>query len=141
MFVRTGIFPPPPSRRVTLRKRDGNVPKLGLGTSRKHEGKPGYVNLSNVADYEKLPEFLGKEVIVFGSIGNTMLDKSPLIIRIPVRKNMNFDLVIKERDIALLSEIDLDILKEYYIYAKGKVEMYDGRYQIVLKNKEQIWMD
>lgn len=112
-----------------------------MGTSRKYEGKPGYVNLSNVADYEKLPEFLGKEVIVFGSIGNTMLDKSPLIIRIPVRKNMNFDLVIKERDIALLSEIDLDILKEYYIYAKGKVEMYDGRYQIVLKNKEQIWMD
>jgi endonuclease YncB( thermonuclease family) len=107
----------------------------------KYQGKPGYVNLSNIADYEKLPEYLGKEVIVFGSIGNTMLDKSPLILRIPVRKDMNFDLVIKQQDIALLNQIDLDFLKEYYIYSKGKIEMYDGRYQIVLKNKEQIWME
>ena len=31
--------------------------------------------------------------------------------------------------------------KEYYIYAKGVIEMYDGRYQIVLQDKDQIWTE
>jgi endonuclease YncB( thermonuclease family) len=108
---------------------------------KKFSGTNGYINLSSPTDFEKLANYLGKEVTVFGGIGKVMTDKFPYLLRIPITKGVDFDLVIKEKDKQLLSEIDIDTMKEFYIYAKGVVEMYDGRYQIVLQDKEQIWMD
>ncbi len=103
-------------------------------------GKDGYFNLSDIEDYNRLENFVGQEVTVFGGIGNVMTDKSPYLLRIPVRKGINFDLVIFPQDKALLDEMNIDILKEYYIFAKGKLEKYKDNYQIVLTDKQQVWM-
>lgn len=104
-------------------------------------GKEGYINLSSPADFEKLPNYLGKEVTIFGGIGKVMTDRFPYLLRIPITKGVDFDLVIKESDKEILNELDIDTMKEYYIYAKGVIEMYEGRYQIVMQNKNQMWID
>ncbi|MBX7042923.1 MAG: thermonuclease family protein [Ignavibacteria bacterium] len=109
--------------------------------SENHKGREGYFDLNSTEDYEKLSSFVGKEIVVFGGIGNVMTDRFPYIFRIPVRKDMNFDLVVKQSDSNVLDQIDIDYVKEYYTYAKGTLETYDGRYQIVIRDKGQIWME
>ncbi len=109
--------------------------------SENHKGKDGYFDLNSTEDYEKLSAFVGKEIVVFGGIGNVMTDRFPYIFRIPIRKDMNFDLVVKQSDSGVMDQIDIDYLKEYYIYAKGILDTYDGRYQILIRDKDQIWME
>ncbi len=106
-----------------------------------HKGKEGYFDLNSTEDYEKLSAFVGKEIVVFGGISNVMTDKFPYIFRIPIRKEMNFDLVVKQSDSNVMDQIDMDYLKEYYIYSKGILDTYDGRYQILIRDKDQIWME
>lgn len=107
----------------------------------KYSGSENYFDLSSISDYERLASFVGKEVIVFGGIGNVMLDKFPFILRIPVRKGTDFDLVIKSENSDLVNSMDIDYLKEFYIYAKGEITQFDGRYQIILRDPSQVWME
>ena len=78
---------------------------------------------------------------MFGGISNIMTKKFPYLLRIPHSKKENFDIVVYEENVGLLNEINIEDKKEYYIFAKGILESYKDGYQIVLKNKDQIWME
>lgn len=130
-------YPDYDERLVWWNKRAGQLDAF----EKNHKGNDGYFNLSEISEYERLGDYLGREVTVFGGIGNIMSDRTPYILRIPVRKDVNFDIVIKKEDSELLNEIDIDTIKEYYVYVTGVVDTYDGRYQIILKNKDQIRME
>ena len=54
---------------------------------------------------------------------------------------LNFDIVIFEDDANLLPELKLDEKKDYYIYVKGKLTEYKGKFQIILSNVNQLWME
>ena len=41
----------------------------------------------------------------------------------------------------MLADLDMDTKKEYSTYIKGKLEKYNDKYQIVLRNKEDLWVE
>ena len=100
-----------------------------------------YINLYNDDAYSILAGFENEDVVVFGSISNVLTKKLPYLIRIPYANRKNFDVVIFEENANLVNEIDIDELKEYNVYVRGTLTLYKDGYQIVLKNKDQIWMD
>lgn len=107
----------------------------------KYSGNELYFNLANDKDYERLGNYIGQEVTVFGSISDILTKKFPYLMRIPHTKNETFEIVIHEENAGLLTELDMDSKKEYSVYVKGKLEKYKDNYQIVLKNKDDLWME
>jgi len=107
----------------------------------KYSSSENYFNLSSDKDFARLANYVGQEITVFGSIGDVMTKKFPYIIRIPYTKEDKFELIVHEENSGLLREIDIDTKKEYYVFVKGIMENFNGTYQIVLRNKEQLWME
>lgn len=103
-----------------------------------YAGKENYFNLSNDKDFARLEDYVGQDITVFGGISDVLTQKFPYILRIPHNKEEVFELVIHEENVNLLEEMDIETKKEYYIYAKGKLEKYKDRYQIVLRGKDQV---
>ena len=108
---------------------------------KKFANTENYFNISNDGEYDRLFKYIGKEVVVFGTISEIMKQKFPILLRFSVRKNVNFDAVIYEENESLLNDLNLDEMKEYYIYIKGKLTEYNGRLQIVLNEKSQLWLE
>jgi len=107
----------------------------------KYSTNENYFNLGNDRDFKRLADYVGKEIVVFGSIGDILTKKFPYLLRIPHDKSEAFEIVVFEEKLNLLNELDMDTKKEYYIYMKGKLEVYKGDYQMVLRDKEQLWME
>ncbi len=107
----------------------------------KHSADENYFNLASDNDYKRLSDYVGKEITVFGNIGNVMTKKLPYLLRIPHTKDDNFDIVVYEENSDFLKELDIDTKQFYYTYTKGVLETYDGNYRIVLRNKDQFWME
>ncbi len=107
----------------------------------KYSGNENYFNLASDKDYKRLSDYVGKEITVLGNIGQILSDKEPILLRIPHTKTENFNLVIYPENAGLMQAMDIDNIKEYYIYIKGVLEVYKGGYQIVLKDKDQVWME
>lgn len=107
----------------------------------KYSGNENYFNLASDKDYARLKDYVGKEIVVFGNIGNVLTKKTPYLLRIPHTKDENFDIVVYEENSDLLKEIDIDTKQYYYTFTKGILETYEGKYQIILRNKGQFWME
>lgn len=107
----------------------------------KYSGNEMYFNLSEDNDFRRLADNEGKEIIVFGSIGDMLTKKFPYLLRIPHNKEESFNIVVYEEDIKVMDEANIETVRDYYIYLKGTLEKYNGQYQIVLRNKDQIWME
>ncbi len=106
-----------------------------------HSSDESYFNLSVSKDFDRLEESVGKEIIIFGGISDILTKKFPYLMRIPVSKEKVFEIVVHEEDSVLLQDLNMDLLKEYYIYMKGVLEKYNGKYQMTLKSKDQIWRE
>ena len=107
----------------------------------KYSADENYFNLSSEKDFNRLSDYQGKEIVVFGSIGDILTKKFPYLIRIPHDKIQSFEIVVTEENQNLMNETDIDTLREYYVYVKGKLEVFNGNYQIKLINKDQIRME
>lgn len=102
---------------------------------------PKYFNLLDASEYDRLGSNIGETVTVFGSISEMLTGRFPYILRIPITRQNSFELVIFEKNKSIFEEVDFDTLRQYNIYVKGKLTEYRGKLQIVLNNKDQIWMD
>ncbi|MEO6695823.1 MAG: thermonuclease family protein [Ignavibacteria bacterium] len=107
----------------------------------KYFSNDNFLNLGNDRDFKRLTDYVGKEITVFGSIGDILTKKLPYILRIPHDKNEAFEIVVFEENLNILNELDLETKREYYIYMRGKLEFYKGNYQMVLKDRDQLWME
>ncbi|HAY34536.1 MAG TPA: hypothetical protein DCY06_10410 [Bacteroidetes bacterium] len=108
---------------------------------KKYSDNENYFNLSDESDFKRLSENVGNEIIVFGNISDVLTKKFPYLLRIPRTKEDTFELVIFEDNANLLNEMEIDNKKEYYTYIKGTLGVYKGKYQIELKDKDQIWIE
>lgn len=107
----------------------------------KYSGNELYFNLASDKDYARLENYLGQEITVFGNISDILTKKYPYLMRIPHTKNETFEIVIHEENAGMLADLDMDTKKEYSTYIKGKLEKYNDKYQIVLRNKEDLWVE
>jgi len=107
----------------------------------KYSDKENYFNISDNVDFSLLEENLGNEITVFGSISDILDKKFPYLLRMPHTKEQTFELVIFEENKSLIDELNFEDLKNYYIYASGKLGKYKDKYQIVLNDKSQIRME
>ncbi len=107
----------------------------------KYSGNEYYFNLGNDKDFARLGNYIGQEITVFGSISDILTKKYPYLLRIPHTKEEVFEIVIYEENAGLLTELDMETKKEYYVYTKGILETYKDKYQIVLKDKGSLWME
>ena len=107
----------------------------------KYSGNENYFNLGNDKDFARLGNYVGQEITVFGSIGEVLTKKFPYILRIPHTKDEVFSVIIYEENAGLLTDLDIDTKKEYYVFIKGTLETYKDGFQIVLRDKENLWME
>ena len=133
----TKCYPDYPERLKWWNKRAEQIENY----EQKYASIDNYFDLMNNGEYERLENYLGKEVTVFGNISEVSDKKTPYLIRIGIRIGLNFDIVLFEENAELLPLLKMDEKKDYYIYAKGKLTEYRGKYQIVLNNVEQLWME
>jgi len=100
-----------------------------------------YVNFLSDDGFDRLKDYVNAEVIIFASIGDVFDNKFPYLVRFSHSRNNSVDLVVFEDKADEFSEIKLDDFRSYYVYVKGKLELYKGRYKITFKNKSQLWME
>lgn len=100
-----------------------------------------YFNLLNDNEYNRLSSHLNNEVIVFGTISEVFTNKFPYLIRMPHTKSQYLDVVVYEEYKSVFESLDIETLKEYYVYVKGILKSHSGKLYIELTTKEQIWMD
>lgn len=105
-----------------------------------YSGNPNYFNLLNEGEYKRLENYLGEEIVIFGSISEILTNKLPYLLKFTVTQALSFDVVLFEDYIYLINELNLEEKKEYYTYIRGKLEIFKGNYQIILKSSEQVWM-
>jgi len=107
----------------------------------KYQNRENYFNLLNDEDFKKLDDNLGKEVIIFGTIGEIFKTKFPYLVRYSHSRTKGVDLVVFEDKEEQFNQINFDEYKEYYSYVKGKLVKKYGKYRIVFKYKNQVWME
>jgi endonuclease YncB( thermonuclease family) len=100
-----------------------------------------YFNLLNDNEYKRLSTKVGNEVVVFGTISDVFTNKFPYLIRMPHTKSQHLDIVVYEEYKKVFENLDIDTMKEYYVYIKGVLKSNSGRLFIELTNIDQIWME
>jgi endonuclease YncB( thermonuclease family) len=134
---KTKCYPDYPDRLKWWNKR---AEQIGNFES-KYQSKENYFNLLNDDDYKRLNDNVNSEVVIFGSIGEIFKNKYPYLVRFSHSRTQGVDLVVFEDKADIFNQINFDEYKEYYTYLKGKLEKKYGKYRIVFKNKEQVWME
>lgn len=100
-----------------------------------------YFNLLNDNEYTRLSAHLGDEVVVFGTISDVFTNKFPYLIRMPHTKVQHLDIFVYEEYKSVFEKLDIETLKEYYVYVRGIVKSHSGKLYMELKSKDQIWME
>lgn len=96
-------------------------------------------NLMNDGEYDRLKNYVDNEVLVFVNITEILTDKNPSIIRINIKRGVDFDVVFFDDYKKILDEYDTEMLKEFFLFVTGKLTIYRDRYQIIIENPNQIW--
>jgi endonuclease YncB( thermonuclease family) len=105
-----------------------------------YDGQPDAVALGGEADWERLKTLEGQEITVFGSLGDSRLDKgAPYIMYMPQNKTEKFGIVATER--ATLDALGLDKYEGEYFYVRGKVSLYRGTPQFQVADIVRVWQE
>lgn len=107
----------------------------------KYESDKRYFNLMNDGEYDRLNNYLGKEVIIFANISEVKKSENLTLLTINIKKGVDFDLVVFKDNKDILDKFNIDVNKEYSIYARGTLKEYKGRYEIILNDISQLWIE
>ncbi len=104
----------------------------------KYVNDKNVINLLNSDAEINLSNNVGREVTVFGNIGEVFTDRFPYLLRTSISKAVSFDIIVEEEDLPVYKSIDIKRMDSYYFYCTGKLENKDSRFKMKLKNKDQI---
>jgi micrococcal nuclease len=107
----------------------------------KYESDKSYFNLMNDGEYNRLSNYLDKEIVVFGNISDVKESSNLTKLKINIAKGVDFDLVIFKDNKDILDKFNINVNKEYSIYAKGKLKEYKGYYEIIINDISQLWIE
>lgn len=104
----------------------------------KYANDKSIINLLNSDAEVNLKNNLGKEITVFGNIGEIYSDRFPYLMRVALTKEVSFDIVVEEEYLPVFKEIDTKRMDSYYFYCTGKLENREKKFKMKLKSKDQI---
>lgn len=96
-------------------------------------------NLMNDGEYERMKNYTDKEILVLANVTEIFTGVNPSIIRINIKRGVDFDIVFFNEYTKILEKYDTEILKEYFIFVTGKLSTYRDKYQIIVENPDRIW--
>jgi endonuclease YncB( thermonuclease family) len=100
-----------------------------------------YFNLTNTGELERLRGFINDSVIVFCNVTRVEADKNPITAKCELSDGKSFDIVFFEPYYKLVNETGIANPKNYNIYVKGKLTEFRSTLQIIVTEKEQIWIE
>ncbi|MEI7484995.1 MAG: thermonuclease family protein [Ignavibacteriota bacterium] len=104
----------------------------------KYANDKSVINLLNSDAEVNLKNNLGKEISVFGNIGEIYSDRFPYLMRVSLSKEVSFDIVVEEEYLPVFESIDTKRMDSYYFYCTGKLENREKKFKMKLKSKDQI---
>jgi hypothetical protein len=104
----------------------------------KYANDENVINLINGDAEPRLKSSVGKEVTVFGNVGEIMKDRFPYLLRVSLTKEVSLDFVIYEEYLPVFESLDLEKMDSYYFYCTGKLESQNARFKMKITNKDQI---
>jgi endonuclease YncB( thermonuclease family) len=104
----------------------------------KYANDKNVINLINSDAEINLSNSVGKEITVFGNIGEVFSDRFPYLMRVGLSKEVSLDIFVEEKDLAVFESIDVKRMESHYFYFTGKLEQRDKRFKMKLNSKEQI---
>jgi endonuclease YncB( thermonuclease family) len=105
-----------------------------------YAAQPDAFDLSSPQEWARLKAAEGQTVTVFGSLGDSRLDKgAPFIAYLPHDRTQKLGIVAFER--AALDALNLNQYEGEYLYVRGKLSLYKGSPQILAADIERIWTE
>ena len=104
----------------------------------KYANDENVINLINGDAEARLKSNVGKEVTVFGNVGEIMKDRFPYLMRVSLTREVSLDFVVYEEYLPVFESLDLKRMDSYYFYCTGKLESHNSRYKMKITNKDQI---
>jgi endonuclease YncB( thermonuclease family) len=105
----------------------------------KYKGRPRYYSILD--DFDSLKNHVGDQVVVFGSISEMYMDKEPYLIRLPHSAKEHLDLTIFPESEELFEALNIEQLEGEFVYVRGELKNYEGRLEIDLKKRNQLWIE
>lgn len=133
--ARTGHYPDYDERLAWWNRRAETIATF----EREHGNDPSYFQLGVDAEWERMAGAVGQTVTVFGTVGKMRLDDSPFIAFLSHKRNEDFTIVAFERPV--LEALDLERHEGDYIYVRGVLSTYKGRYQFKADAVEKVWTE
>ncbi len=96
------------------------------------------INIMNTNAVTSLKASKGKEVVLFGSIGEVNTGRFPYLMRCSISKEVSVDFLIDEEYSHVFNEIDVKKMESNYFYCKGILEESNGRFKVFINSKDQI---
>ncbi len=97
---------------------------------------PTRIELGTERASEQLAASVGREVVVFGTVGRLRMDAWPRLIWLVHQRGADFTLVV--RDVEVWAALDQAALASRFVTVTGPLSLYRGRPQIELKDPSQV---
>jgi len=108
--------------------------------NKKYGDAPDVYELGIDADWDALTKAEGKEVTVFGTVGDIKFGESPSRVYMSHKKGMDFTIVSFKA--GLLERLELEKHAGEYVYVRGRVTTYKGRPQFKLDDGPvKVWVE
>lgn len=134
---KTLCYPDYPQRIEWWNKRAEQIENF----EKKYQSDKTYFNLMNDGEYERLADYLDKEIVVFGNISEIKKFSNMTKLKINISKGVDFDIVVFKDNQDILDKFNIDINREYSIYVNGILKEYKGYYEIIINEPSQLWSE
>jgi len=104
-----------------------------------HGDDPTYFEVSADPDWQRLWEYDGQTITVFGTIGDRHFDWDPPRINISHRRGDDFQLV-GFRD-GVFDSVDWESFVGGYVYVRGRLGFYNDHPQFVVDRGVEVWTE
>jgi len=104
-----------------------------------YKDKEDYFQLGLDSEWQRMAPMVGKQVTIFGNIGEIKKEKSPYLVQMSHVRGTSFSLVAFE--LADFEALDIDRYDGEYFYVRGKLSSYKDTYQFKVADIEAMWME
>ncbi|OIP38117.1 MAG: hypothetical protein AUK47_12545 [Deltaproteobacteria bacterium CG2_30_63_29] len=104
-----------------------------------YKDKEDYFQLGLDSEWQRMAPMVGKQVTIFGNIGEIKKEKSPYLVQMSHVRGTSFSLVAFE--LADFEALDIDRYDGEYFYVRGKLSSYKDTYQFKAADIEAMWME